>query len=161
MKLLSYLDAGLGGLLKVAVVLTGLAIALMLAAGIFFRSVLEAPVFGLEEIVLFCVMWFYMAGAVLASRERSHLAADFVTVIFENPKVLKVIGMIATVISLIMALFFTDWSWSLVSWGLDKGQTTPVFHLPMWVSQASMLFAAVCFVLYLARDLITDLRGMF
>ncbi|SCM66552.1 TRAP transporter small permease [Donghicola eburneus] len=161
MKILSYFDAGLSGLLKTLVVLTGLAIAGMLTIGIFFRSVLETPVFGLEEIVLFCVMWFYMAGAVLASRERSHLAADFVTVIFENPRILKVIGIIATLISLIMAAFFTDWSWSLVSWGLDRGQTTPVFHLPMWVSQASMLFAAVCFVLYLLRDFISDIRGMF
>lgn len=160
MKILSYFDAGLSGLLKTLVVLTGLAIAGMLTIGIFFRSVLETPVFGLEEIVLFCVMWFYMAGAVLASRERSHLAADFVTVIFDNPRVLKVIGIVATLISLIMAAFFTDWSWSLVSWGLDRGQTTPVFHLPMWVSQASMLFAAVCFVLYLLRDFINDIRGM-
>lgn len=160
MKLISLLDTGLGGLLKAAVVLTGLAIAFMLVIGIFFRSVLETPVFGLEEIVLFCVMWFYMAGAVLASRERSHLAADFVTVLFENPRVLKIVGLVATSISLIMALFFTNWSWSLVSWGIAKSQSTPVFHLPMWISQASMLFAALCFVLYLARDLINDLRGM-
>ena len=160
MKFLSYLDVGLAGLLKTAVVVTGLAIAGMLAAGIFFRSVLETPVFGLEEIVLFCVMWFYMAGAVLASRDRSHLAADFVTVIVSNPRVLKAVALVAALISLGMAICFTTWSWSLVSWGLEKGQTTPVFHLPMWVSQASMLFAAACFVVYLLRDVIADLRGM-
>lgn len=160
MKLFSHLDAGLGGLLKLVVVLTGLAIALMLAAGIFFRSVLQAPVFGLEEIVLFSVMWFYMAGAVLASRDRSHLAADFVTVIFSNPRTLKIIALIAALVSLVMAVFFSTWAWSLVSWGLDRGQSTPVFHLPMWISQASMLFAAVCFVIYLARDVINDIREL-
>ena len=120
MKLFSHLDAGLGGLLKLVVVLTGLAIALMLAAGIFFRSVLQAPVFGLEEIVLFSVMWFYMAGAVLASRDRSHLAADFVTVIFSNPRTLIIIALIAALVSLVMAVFFSTWAWSLVSWGLDR-----------------------------------------
>lgn len=160
MKFLSILDAGLGALLKTAVILSGLAIAVMLVAGIFFRSFFDAPVFGLEEIVLFCVMWFYMAGAVLASRERSHLAADFISVIFSNPRLLKVFGLIATLVSLIMALFFVNWSWSLVAWGLEKGQSTPVFQLPMWISQASLLFAAICFALYLARDVVSDLRGM-
>lgn len=159
MSFLSFLDRTLGAILKIVVFVTGLAVALMLVVGIFFRSVLERPVFGLEEIVFFGVMWFYMCGAVLASRERSHLAADFTAVIFNNPRTLRVLGLVATLVSLVMAVFFVDWSWSLVSWGLERGQSTPVFHLPMWVSQASLLFAAVCFVVYLSRDLIRDLTG--
>lgn len=157
--LLSRLDQLLGFLLKAVVVLTGLAVAVMLVVGIFFRSALEHPVFGLEEIVLFSVMWFYMCGAVLASRERSHLAADFMSVMVSDPRKLRIIGIATTAISLVLAIFFTAWAWSLVSWGIERGQSTPVFSLPMWVSQASLLFAAVCFVLYLARDLLRDLSG--
>lgn len=159
MKLLTTLDALLMGVVRPLLILFGLSIAALMVIGIVARAVLGVPVFGLEEVMLFAVMWFYMLGAALASRDRSHLSADFLGVVTSNPRVLRVGALAVTVISLTMALVFVNWSWALLSWGLEKGQVTPVFGLPWWISQASLFAAALLFVAYLLRDLVQALRG--
>lgn len=143
--------------IKPVVVLISLAVACMLALGIFTRTVLEAPMFGLEELVLMAAMWLYMLGAVMASRDRSHLSADFVQVVCSNPKIINFMHLLATIISLFMAVMFTTWSYDLLIWAVKKGQTTTVFQLPWYISQSSLFVASVLFVFYLSRDFLNDL----
>lgn len=159
MNILRSLDAFVVRIVQPVLIVLGLAIAVMLAVGIFSRAVLGKPVFGLEELMLMAAMWFYMLGATLASRDRSHLSADFVQVMTRNPKVLRATSTVATLISLGVAVMFAIWSWSLFSFGLERGQSTPVFAIPWWISQVSLFVASVAFVIYLVRDLILELSG--
>ena len=159
MAFLKRIDAVLVRIIHPILIVIGLAVALMLAIGIFARALLGAPVFGLEEIMLLCVMWFYMLGVSLASRERSHLSADFVRVMSSNPKVRRAADIVATLISLSVAIMFVTWSYDLFAWGVEKGQSTPVFAIPWAVSQSSLFFASILFVIYLLRDLIHELFG--
>lgn len=159
MKLLRCLDALILRIINPVLVVAGLAVALMLAAGIFSRAVIGKPVFGLEELTLMVVMWFYMLGAVLASRERSHLSADFVHVMTRNTTIHRAASLVSTAISLGVAVMFVTWAWDLFAFGLKRGQTTPVFGIPQWVSQASLFIASIAFVIYLIRDLILELSG--
>lgn len=159
MNILKSLDALVVRVINPILVLVGLAIAVMLAIGIFSRAVLGKPVFGLEELMLLSAMWFYMLGAALASRERAHLSADFVQVMTTNPKILRAASLISTAISLGVSVMFATWAWNLFSFGLERGQTTAVFGIPWWVAQVSLFVAAVAFVIYLIRDLILELSG--
>lgn len=159
MNILRSLDALVVRIVHPILVVVGLAVALMLAIGIFSRAVLGKPVFGLEELMLLAAMWFYMLGAALASRERSHLSADFVQVITSNPRILRAASLVSTVISLGVAVMFAIWAWNLFSFGLERGQTTAVFGIPWWIAQLSLFVAAVAFVIYLIRDLILELSG--
>lgn len=159
-RILSFIDCidkALARLIKPIVVVLSLLIAFTLTYGIFTRAVLDEPVFGLEELVLMGAMWLYMLGAVLASRDRSHLTADFVEVLTHNPKVVTFVHLLATTISLFMAIMFAIWSYDLLQWGVKKGQTTPVFQLPWYFSQGSLFVASVLFIFYLIRDFINDL----
>ncbi|MEA1079069.1 TRAP transporter small permease [Marinobacter qingdaonensis] len=157
---ISRIDRVLAILIKPIVVVISLAVAVMLTYGIFTRAVLDAPVFGLEELVLMAAMWLYMLGAVLASRDRSHLTADFIEVITDNARVIKAVHLLATSISLFMAVMFAVWSYDLLQWGVQKGQTTPVFQLPWYLSQGSLFVASVLFIFYLIRDFLSDLTGL-
>lgn len=159
MNILRSLDACVVRVVQPVLVFLGLTIAVMLAVGIFSRAVLGKPVFGLEELMLMAAMWLYMLGAVLASRDRSHLSADFVQVLSSNPKVLRAASVVSTLISLGVAVMFATWSWNLFAFGLERGQSTPVFAIPWWVSQVSMFVASIAFVIYLIRDLILELSG--
>lgn len=160
LALISAIDTILVFLIKPALGLISIAIAFMLALGIFTRAVLDAPLFGLEELILMVAMWVYMLGAVLASRERSHLSADFVQVVCSHPKTLQFIRLLATLISLLMAVMFVTWSYDLLQWGVNKGQATPVFQLPWYLSQSSLFVAALLFCFYLIRDLLEDLNTL-
>jgi TRAP-type C4-dicarboxylate transport system permease small subunit len=154
------LDSILVRIIHPIVMVIGLSVAVMLAAGIFSRAVLNTPVFGIEEIMLWSIMWFYMLGAALASRERSHLSADFVKVFSDNPKVWRVAAIVSTAISLGIAVMIVVWSWDFFAFGFERNQKTPVFGIPWWVSQSSLLVASVLFVAYLIRDLILEIKGV-
>jgi TRAP-type C4-dicarboxylate transport system permease small subunit len=60
-----------------------------------------------------------------------------------------------------MAVFFVTWSYSLFAWGLEKGQVTPVFSIPQYVSQSSLFVASVLLLLYMLRDFIHDVGKLF
>lgn len=158
MKILEMADALLARIVHPVLIVIGLAVALMLVVGILAR-VVGTPIFGLEEIMLLAIMWFYMLGAAMASRERSHLSADFVRVISKNPKIWRIAALFSTAVSLAIAVMFSTWAWELFSFGLERGQSTPVFGIPWWVSQSSLFVASVLFIVYLVRDLIHEIRG--
>lgn len=159
MQVLKIIDALLVRIIHPVLIAVGLASALMLTVGIVSRAFLGAPVFGLEEIMLLSIMWFYMLGASLASRERSHLSADFVKVLSNNPKVWRAAALVSTVISLFVAVMFVAWAWDLFAFAFKRGQSTPVFAITWWVSQSSLLVASILFVVYLLRDLILEVVG--
>jgi len=151
------IDSGLSRILRTVVVVLSLFVALAMVLGIVMRSALNAPMLGLEEVILFSVMWLYMMGAALASRERSHLSADFVAVFVSNARTRNALHLLATLISLIMVIAFVVWSYDLLSWGLDRQQSTPVFRLPLYLSQGSLFAASVLFLFYMLRDVIQDI----
>ncbi|WP_324769571.1 TRAP transporter small permease [Pokkaliibacter plantistimulans] len=150
------LDFIISNIIKPVVVVLSCIIAFLMVYGIFARSIIGHPVFGLEEIIMMAAVWLYMLGAVLASRDRSHLAADFVQVICKNPKIVKFMTLLSTAISLFMAIMFSTWGYNLFIWGVQKGQATIVFHIPQYLSQSSLFAASLLLIFYLLRDFFTD-----
>ena len=146
-------------IIRPIVVIVGLGVAFLLAVGIVARSMFGAPIFGFEEIMLLAIMWFYMLGAALASRDGSHLRADFVDVMTDNPRIRRGAAIISTIISIFASLAFCYWATDFLSFSTSRAQTTPVFAIPFWVSQASLLVAALLLTAYLIRDLVMLLRG--
>lgn len=157
--LMASVDKVLMLIIKPIVVVISFLVAVLLAYGIFTRSVLGMPVFGLEEIVLLGAMWLYMLGAALASRDRSHLTADFVEVIFKNPRVIHAFRVVAALISLFMAVMFASWSYDLLYWAVIKGQSSTVLKLPWYLSQSSLFVASILFIFYQLRDAINDINS--
>ncbi|MCG2581140.1 MAG: TRAP transporter small permease [Marinobacter sp.] len=161
MDYLARVDNVLAFVIKVAVTVLGLFISFAMVVGIVFRALLDVQVFGLEELVLMAAMWVYMLGAALASRERTHLSADFFQAFSDSEALHDTMRLIATILSVVMAGFFVAWSYSLFSWGFEKGQVTPVFGIPQYLSQGSLFVASILLLLYVLRDLIHDISKLF
>lgn len=156
-KSLTHIDHALAFFMGAIVTILGVFIAFSMVAGIILRSFLDIQFFGLEELVLIAAIWLYMLGAALASRERTHLSADFFQSFSKSAHLQAYVKTTATFISVIMALFFINWSYSLFSWGLEKKQVTPVFSIPQYVSQGSLFIASILLLIYSARDLVKDI----
>lgn len=161
MDCLARVDSVLAFVIQSAVTVLGLFISFAMVLGIVFRALLEVQVFGLEELVLMAAMWLYMLGAALASREGTHLSADFFQAFTDSEALHDIMRLIATILSVVMAGFFVAWSYSLFSWGFEKGQVTPVFGIPQYISQGSLFVASILLLLYTLRDLIQDVSKLF
>lgn len=159
LTLMVSIDKFLMLIIKPVVVVISFLVAVFLAYGIFARAVMGKPVFGLEELVLLGAMWLYMLGAVLASRDRSHLTADFIEVMFKNPKTIQAFRIVAALISLVMAVFFASWSYDLLYWAVIKGQSSTVLKMPWYLSQSSLFVASILFIFYQLRDVLNDINS--
>lgn len=157
LKLLGAVDRALSRLIRPLVVLLSLLIAILMVTGIVSRELLGQPLLGLEEIVLTSVMWLYMLGAALASHERTHLRGDFVNVLIRNPVILARVRLVAELITLTMAVMFSIWAFSLLSWGLERQQSTAVLRIPLYVAQSSIFVCSVLIVFYTVRDVLSDI----
>jgi TRAP-type C4-dicarboxylate transport system permease small subunit len=145
---------------KILLAILSVVVSVLMVIEIVTRFVFRSPLFGLEEITLICMMWLYMIGAVVASHKRAHLDAEMMELVTSRKRVLALIRALATFVTLIIAGFILAWSYSLFAWGLEKQQGTPVFRIPWVVSQSSLFFASIMFVVYLLRDLFRDLRSI-
>ncbi len=153
------IDQILALLLLPLVVILSLAVAGLMVTGIFTRSVLGSPLLGLEEVILLAVMWVYMVGAALASRDRTHLRADFVNVFVTDDVLRNRLHTVAHLISTVMVIAFAIWSLDLLMWGLDKRQATTALQIPLFLAQGSMFFASVLMLFYVLRDLLLTVSG--
>ena len=141
------------------VVVFSLTVAVGMVTGIVARSVFRQPLLGLEELILFTVMWLYMLGAALASREKSHLSADFLSEYMQVGKARRLVQMLAKLFAIVAVLAFVFWSFDLVHWGFTMEQSTPVIKLPYYLAQSSMFVAALIMAIYALRDLLLFLEG--
>ncbi len=155
-NLFRIVDRTLGLMIRPLVVFLSLLIAGLMVGGIVSRELLGQPLLGLEEIVLTSVMWLYMMGAALASREGTHLRGDFIQFLIKNPKTLAGIRLLAGLISFALAVIFSLWAFSLMSWGFERQQSTAVLRIPLYVAQSSMFVCSVIIIFYCFRDVIQD-----
>lgn len=159
--LFTSIDNAVASFMKIAVIVMGIFVSFAMVGGIVSRVLLGVPVFGLEELVLTAAMWLYMLGAALASRERSHLSADFIEAFSSNETLHYVMRLISTILSVVMAVFFVTWSYSLFAWGVEMEQVTPIFSIPQYISQGSLFVASILLLLYALRDLTHDVGKLF
>ena len=153
-KVIEQFDRLVGRCLSPIVVILSLVVAVGMVTGIIARSVLRKPLLGLEEIILLSVMWLYMLGAALASRDNSHLTADFLSDYMPANDFRRLLQLLARLLVLIAALAFVVWSVDLFRWGFTMEQSTPVIKLPYYLVQSSMFIAAAIMAIYALRDLL-------
>ena len=158
LELIEKFDAIVGRFLAPVVVFLSLVVAVGMVTGIVARSLFHEPLLGLEEVILFTVMWLYMLGAALASREGSHLSADFLSDYLADEKAKRIVHLIAKLITLTAVLAFVVWSFDLFHWGFTMEQSTPVIKLPYYLVQSSMFAASIFMAIYALRDLLLLLK---
>ena len=154
---LARVDELLVALIKPILAYASVVMVLMVFTGVVSRSVFKQPLFGVEELILLIVIWVYMLGAALASRERSHLTAAFLPLILSSEKALGLAEVLSAAISFLISLAICYWCYQLADWSISQQQTTPVFGLPWAISQSAPLVCSSLMSIYALRDFVMDL----
>ena len=139
---------------KIILIFTSLMLAGVMVFEVFSRYFLGYPIWGWEELAMISAIWLYMIGAAMAAYEGAHLKTDIMSLWVKNPRKLRLVKALATLIALVMAGFMAYWSSSLLFWGLEQRQTTAVFEIPYVVAQGSLFVAGVMISIYFLRDLL-------
>lgn len=130
---------GMRKLLRFGLVLTAILVTVITFAAVITRE-LNINFLGYEEILIICAFWLYMFGTAYGSYEDSHIKADIIVVLMKEGRFKSTLTMLRNALSVIIGIIFLVWAFQLFQWTIIMENKTPVWRIPMTVSQSSLLF---------------------
>ncbi|MBN2740983.1 MAG: TRAP transporter small permease subunit [Rhodobacteraceae bacterium] len=124
------------------------------------RYVLQIPVMGLDETMLYPTMWLYILGAVNASRENTHIRANVLEIFLKTPRQHAVLAVIGEVASLIVGLWLLAWAWDFTAYSWRVWRTSPTLYIPTFYADVSLVIGMALMMLFTVLHLITHIRDI-
>lgn len=124
------------------------------------RYVLQIPVMGLEETMLYPTIWLYILGAVNASREDTHIRANVLEIAIKTERGHTVLAIIGEIISLIVGLWLLSWAWDYTLYAWRVWKESPTLYLPTFYSEAALVVGLALMMLYTALHLLRHVNAL-
>ncbi|MEX3010775.1 TRAP transporter small permease [Hoeflea sp. TYP-13] len=122
------------------------------------RYVLEIPVMGLEETMVYPTIWLYLLGAVNASREDTHIRANVLEIFLKTERQHAVLAVIGEVVSLVVGLWLLSWAWDFTRYSLRVGKESPTLYIPTFYADVALFAGMVLMMLYTLLHLVKHIR---
>jgi len=148
---------GLEKFLKFGLILSASLVTLITFAAVITRE-LNINFAGYEEILIICAFWLYMLGAAYGSFEKSHITADIIVATMPECFAKSLIAMLRNTLTLILGIIFLYWAFNLFQWTIVMQTKTPVWRIPVTVSQSSLLFGLSMVTFYNAVYLYDEVK---
>lgn len=124
------------------------------------RYVLQIPVMGLEETMLYPTLWLYILGAVNASRENTHIRANVLEIWLTTTRQHTVLAIIGEIISLIVGLWLLSWAWDYTRYAWRVWKESPTLYIPTFYSDVALVIGLTLMMIYTAWHLWTHVRSL-
>lgn len=131
--------SGLQKLLRFGLVVSSVMVTIITFAAVITRA-MNINFLGYEEILIIFAFWLYMLGAAYGSYEKSHITADILVVSMPEGMTKSLVMILRNLLTLVLGVLFMMWALQLFEWTIEMQQKTPVWRIPMTVSQSSLLF---------------------
>lgn len=124
------------------------------------RYLLEIPVMGLEETLLYPTLWLYMLGAVNASRENTQIRANVLEIFIKTERGHALLALLGEIISFIVLLWLTWWAWDYTRYALRVWRESPTLYIPTFYGDAALFISLSLMVLYTLWHLSRHVRAL-
>ena len=124
------------------------------------RYVLQIPVMGLEETMLYPTLWLYILGAVNASRENTHIRANVLEIWLTTERQHTILAIIGEIISLIVGLWLLSWAWDYTRYAWRVWKESPTLYIPTFYSDVALVAGLGLMMIYTAWHLWGHLRSL-
>jgi TRAP-type C4-dicarboxylate transport system permease small subunit len=148
------IEKTIGAVLGAIAIITSVMVVGLMVFLVIARYLLGLSIVGLHELILLFALQLYMVGALIAAQRRTQVTVDWLTQRFAGGSAGEWHDAFVAAITLSATVFFVVWAWWMLSWGIQRPQTTPALGLPLWLSQASILFCAIGCAGFALRDLV-------
>lgn len=125
------------------VLITG--VTLLVFIQVLLRYVFNAPLMGIEELLLFPTTWLYMCGAVKASSEKTQIVARVLEIFLKRQKSVYLLRAIAAVFAGGVLIWLTKWGWDYFKYVLRVWKESPVLYIPTFWYEG-LVFVALAFI---------------
>jgi TRAP-type C4-dicarboxylate transport system permease small subunit len=124
------------------------------------RYVLQVPVMGLEETMLYPTLWLYILGAVNASREDTHIRANVLEIAIKTERGHTILAIVGEVISLAIGLWLLSWAWEFTTYAWRVWKESPTLYIPTFYSDVALVVGLGLMMLYTATHLVRHINAL-
>lgn len=124
------------------------------------RYVLQVPVMGLEETMLYPTLWLYILGSVNASRENTHIRANVLEIFIRTDRGHTILAIVGEVISLTVGLWLLSWAWDYTEYAWRTWRESPTLYIPTFYSDIALLVGLALMMVYTAWHLVRHIRSL-
>lgn len=122
------------------------------------RYVLEVPVMGLEEVLIYPSVWLYMLGAVNASRENTQIRANVLDIFLKTRRARAILAVIADAISLVIGSWLLYWVWDFTKYILRVEKETPTLYWPTIYADIALFVCLSAILVYIIYHLFLQVK---
>lgn len=159
-KLLKSIDNLTCKLQEYICIITGVIVCFLIVVAAFMRYVLAKDFYGSEELILLTAFWLYFMGSSLAARDDTHINADMTSLFVKNEKMKQKIALVKYVLSFLISVLTTKWSFGYILWSMSLNPKTNVLKIPLTLSQIPILISFILMDIYLLGHIVKTLRRM-
>ena len=124
------------------------------------RYVLQIPVMGLEETMMYPTLWLYILGAVNASRENTHIRANVLEIFLKTERQHTILAIVGEVISLVVGVWLCIWAWDFTRYAWRVWRESPTLYIPTFYSDVALFAGLVLMMLYTVWHLTGHIRAL-
>lgn len=124
------------------------------------RYVLQVPLMGLEETMLYPTLWLYILGSVNASRENTHIRANVLEIFITTNRAHTILAIVGEIISLIVGLWLLSWAWEYTQYAWRVWRESPTLYIPTFYSDIALLIGLGLMMVYTAWHLWRHIRSL-
>lgn len=105
------------------------------------RYILEVPVMGLEETMLYPTLWLYMMGAVNASRENTQIRANVLEIFIKTERGHARLALAGEIVSLTVLFWLSWWAWDFTRYAWRVWKESPTLYIPTFYADVALMLA--------------------
>lgn len=124
------------------------------------RYIMELPVMGLDEILVYPTLWLYFLGSVNACREDTQIKANVLDIFLKTDRARLTVRVIADVMSVVVSLWLTWWAWDYFRYALRVWKESPTLYIPTFYAECAFFIGMALMTLYTGWYLIKNARQL-
>jgi len=125
------------------------------------RYILELPVMGLEELLVYPTLWLYFLGSVNASREDTQIKANVLDIFLKTERAKLKVRVVADFMSVIVSSWLTYWAWDYFMYALRVWKESPTLYIPTFFAECALFIGMACMTFFAMKYLALHSRALF
>lgn len=125
------------------------------------RYVLKANLMGVEELMLFPIIWLYMLGGADASYEKSHIECGILTLYIKKERSICIFETVKRTLCVIILAWLCYWGFFFFSYSLKTWKLADITYAPLFYANIALTVGFVLMEIYAIRDVIAAYRNLF
>ena len=132
-------------------VVAALALLVMIGYEVFARYVLRSSLMGIEELMLFPIIWLYMLGGANASYEKSHIECGILTLYVKKEKSQKIFEAVKRTLCVIILTWLCYWGFFFYSYSLKTWKLADITFAPLFFANVALTVGFVLMLIYAVK----------